>query len=124
MAGGRRSHDRARPGRDSGHAGQEPDNPHDRNAISVRIGGSTVGYLCRDDARKYLPGLIRLEARRRALISLTGVVVGGGVRQDGPGMLGVRLSHDPADFDVDEVVTPPVSGLAGAMRTGLTEAAR
>jgi HIRAN domain len=34
---------------------REPDNPHDANAISVRIDGATVGYLCRDDARSYLP---------------------------------------------------------------------
>lgn len=101
---------------------REPDNPHDPNAISVRIGGSTVGYLCRNDARSYLPGLLELEARHGARISLTGVVVGGGIRQDGPGMLGIWLAHDPADFDVDEVVAPPVFGLAGAMRTGLTEA--
>jgi hypothetical protein len=101
---------------------REPDNPHDANAISVRIEGSTVGYLCRDDARKYLSGLLALETRHGARISLTGVVVGGGIRQDGPGMLGVWLSHDPADFDVDEVVAPPVPTLAGAMRTGLTEA--
>jgi hypothetical protein len=100
---------------------REPDNPHDANAISVRIAGSTVGYLCRDDARKYLSGLVELEARHEARISLAGVVVGGGIRQDGPGMLGVWLSHDPADFGVDEVVAP-VPTLAGAMRTGLTEA--
>ena len=101
---------------------REPDNPHDANAVSVRIDGSTVGYLCRDDARAYLPGLLELEARYRARISLTGVVVGGGIRHDGPGMLGVWLSHDPVDFDLAPIVPPPVPALAGAMRTGLTEA--
>ena len=100
----------------------EPNNPHDANAISVRIDGATVGYLCRDDARAYRPGLLALEARHGARISLAGVVVGGGIRQDGPGMLGVWLSHDPVDFDLAAIVPPPVPALAGAMRTGLTEA--
>ena len=101
---------------------REPDNPHDANAISVRIEGSTVGYLCRDDARSYLPGLLKLEARHGARISLAGVVVGGGIRQDGPGMLGIWLSHDPVEFGLAAIVPPPVPALAGAMRTGLTEA--
>jgi HIRAN domain len=101
---------------------REPDNPYDANAISVRIEGSTVGYLCRDDARSFLPGLLKLEARYGARISLAGVVVGGGIRQDGPGMLGIWLSYDPVDFDLVAIVPPPVPALAGAMRTGLTEA--
>ena len=88
----------------------------------MQINGAKVGYLCRDDARTYRPGLLALETRHRGRISLAGVVVGGGIRQDGPGMLGVWLSHDPADFDIDAVVPPPVPALAGAMRTGLTEA--
>lgn len=37
-------------------------------------------------------------------------------------MLGVWLSHDPADFGVATVVPPPPAALAGSMRTGLTEA--
>ena len=31
----------------------EPDNKHDRNAVSVRINGMTVGYLPREDAARY-----------------------------------------------------------------------
>lgn len=31
----------------------EQDNPHDRNAVSVRIAGHTVGYLPRDLAPRY-----------------------------------------------------------------------
>jgi hypothetical protein len=91
---------------------REPDNPHDANAISVRIDGSTVGYLCRDDARSYLPGLLKLEARHGARISLTGVVVGGGIRQDGPGMLGIWLSHDPVDLRRGRLVRPVVAAPA------------
>ena len=100
----------------------EPDNPYDANAIAVLIDGAKVGYLCRDDAEAYRPGLLALEARYRASIALAGVVVGGGVRQDGPGMLGVWLTHDPADFGLAAIVPPPPAALAGSMRTGLTEA--
>ena len=82
----------------------EPDNPYDPNAITVLIDGAKVGYLCRDDAHAYRPGLLALGARYQALIALTGVVVGGGMRQDGPGLLGVWLSHDPADFGLTAIV--------------------
>ena len=44
------------------------------------------------------------------------------MRQDGPGMLGVWLLHDPADFGLAAIVPPPPAVLAGSMRTGLTEA--
>ena len=100
----------------------EPDNPYDPNAIAVLIDGAKVGYLCRDDAEAYRPGLLALEARHRASIALTGAVVGGGMRQDGPGMLGVWLLHDAADFGLAAIVPPPPAVLAGSMRTGLTEA--
>ena len=39
----------------------EPDNPYDPNAITVLIDGAKVGYLCRDDAQAYRPGLLALE---------------------------------------------------------------
>lgn len=38
----------------------EPDNPHDRNAVCVRIDGRTVGYLATDAARLYAPLVHRL----------------------------------------------------------------
>ncbi|WDF34560.1 HIRAN domain-containing protein [Arthrobacter agilis] len=40
----------------------EPDNPHDANAISVRIKGRVVGYLSRDDAARFVPVLHRIAA--------------------------------------------------------------
>src|SRR5260370_35807866 len=45
---------------------------------------------------------------------------GGGVRSDGPGMLGVFLRHDPEDFDLPRrrFAPPPES----KMRTGLSDA--
>jgi hypothetical protein len=39
-----------------------------------------------------------------------------------PGMLGMWLTHDPADFGLAAIVPPPPAALAGSMRTGLTEA--
>jgi hypothetical protein len=126
VAGGRRSHDRRTTERVRVEAHAvlvvEPDNLQDPNAISVWIDGAKVGYLCRDDARAYRPGLLALEARHGARISLAALVVGGGIRQDGRGLLGVWLSHDPADFGLTAIMPPPAPALAGAMRTGLTEA--
>jgi rubrerythrin len=96
----------------------EPDNPHDHNAIQVRISGALVGYLSRHDAATYLQGLLRLmEVDPSHLVALRGQIVGGGQRPDGLGFLGVFLDHDPADF-----------GLArhhvsrGHLRTGLSDA--
>jgi tetratricopeptide (TPR) repeat protein len=100
----------------------ETDNPYDENAISVWINGMKVGHLSREDAEAYRLGLLALQAREGRSIALRGVIVGGGVRLDGPGFLGVWMSHDPADFGVAALVPPPTSSLRGSMRTGLTEA--
>jgi len=100
----------------------EPDNPHDSNAISVWIDGNKVGYLCREDAAIYRPGLLALQANAGCHIALLGVVTGGGVRQDGPGLLGVWLYCNPTDFGVEPILPPPSSALWSTMRTGLTEA--
>jgi hypothetical protein len=100
----------------------ETDNAYDDNAISVWIGGKKVGHLSREDAEAYRPGLLALQAREGKSIALRGVIVGGGVRRDGPGFLGVWMSHDPADFGLAAVVPPPASSLRASMRTGLTEA--
>jgi hypothetical protein len=40
----------------------EPENPFDSNAVVVRIEGATVGYLSRDDARRYQKRLLQLTA--------------------------------------------------------------
>jgi hypothetical protein len=100
----------------------EPENPHDANAIAVRIDGATVGYLSRSDAAEYRPGLQALQKKHGCPIGLSGIIVGGGIRTDGLGMLGVWLQHDPADFGLRPVVPPPPPVLAGRLRTGLTEA--
>ncbi len=100
----------------------ESNNPYDANAISVWISGMTVGYLSREDAAEYRPGLLALHAKEEHSIALAGVIVGGGMRADGPGRLGVWLSHDPSDFGVATVAPPAPAVLQGALRTGLSEA--
>jgi HIRAN domain len=102
----------------------DTDNPYDANAISVWIDGRKVGHLAREDAEAYRPGLLALQAKEGRSIALLGVIIGGGVREDGPGYLGVWMSHDPADFGLAAIVPPPPSALRASMRTGLTEALR
>jgi hypothetical protein len=96
----------------------EPDNHFDSNAVKVVIDGRLVGYLARHDAAVYLPGIQRLMARHRRPIGLTGHIVGGGQRNDGLGMLGVFLDHNPADFGLR---ASQVSHI-GELRTGLSQA--
>lgn len=98
----------------------ETDNPYDDNAVSVWIRGLKVGYLSRADAQRYRPGLLALERRHGMPIALPGVIVGGGIREDGPGKLGVFLRHDPEDFGL-RAVAPRLPG--SSMRTGLSDAA-
>lgn len=100
----------------------ESDNVYDPNAISVWIDGMKTGYLSREDAEVYRPGLLALQTREGKSIGLRGVIVGGGIREDGPGFLGVWMSHDPADFGLLAIVPPPAPSMRGSMRTGLTEA--
>jgi hypothetical protein len=66
----------------------------------VWIDGQLVGYLPRQLAAGYVSGLAQLMASSGAHVALRGVIVGGGYRGDGPGKLGVWLSHDPAAFGI------------------------
>lgn len=97
----------------------EPDNPYDRNAVAVSIDGLKVGHLSRQDAQLYQPGLLALQRRYKRPIALAGVIVGGGYRQDGPGLLGVFLNYDPGDFGVQRLM--PARPARSGMRTGLSE---
>ena len=97
----------------------EADNPYDPNSVAVWVNGLQVGYLSRDNARRYRPGLLALQRKHGPLIALRGVIVGGGMRADGPGQLGVFLNHDPADFELEP---PSVPLRVMHMRTGLSEA--
>ena len=97
----------------------EPDNQFDANAIKVLIDGNLVGYLSRQDAVAYGPGLRALMGKSaNCLVALEATIVGGGQRSDGYGFLGVFIDHDPADFGID----PPRASDASAFRTGLSEA--
>lgn len=84
----------------------EPQNPYDGNAIAALIKGDLVGYLSREDAAVYLPGLRALMERHACPIGLEGQIVGGGQCPDGRGMLGVFLDHDPADFGLRAIKSP------------------
>ena len=75
----------------------EPDNPYDANAVGVWIDGLKVGYLSRNAAQHYQPGLVALQEKLRKRIALSGVIAGSGT-----GRLGVLLSHDPEDFGVSK----------------------
>ena len=71
----------------------EPENPKDRNAVQVTIGGRTVGYLSRGDAIGYrgglaLAGLALLPMKCRAVIR------GGWDRRGDRGQFGVMLDMD------------------------------
>jgi hypothetical protein len=102
----------------------EPENPHDVNAISVRIADKQVGYLPRQIAAMYVSGLRQLMSRSSSDVALHGVIVGGGYYEDGPGRLGVWLTHDPADFGMAAVrpARRDASTADATMRTGLTDA--
>ena len=99
----------------------EDDNPYDANAVAIWIAGLKVGHLSRDNARRYRPGLLALQEAQGMPIALQGVIVGGGLRADGPGRLGVFLRHDPADFGLRR--PPLASPPEPRMRTGLSDAA-
>ena len=97
----------------------EPDNRFDANAIKVLIDGNLVGYLSRQDAVAYGPGLLALmNESANGLVALDATIVGGGQRSDGHGFLGVFIDHDPADFGISQVR----AGNASGVRTGLSEA--
>ena len=97
----------------------EPDNPYDPNAIRVLVHGNLVGYLSREDAAAYRPGLLRLmEASPTGRVALEAQIVGGGPRRDGIGFLGVFLDHDPGRFRARAA-----TGANGrSLRTGFSDA--
>lgn len=50
----------------------EPKNKYDKNAVRVDIGGKTVGYLARELAEEFQPGILRLGGRYAATAKCTG----------------------------------------------------
>lgn len=73
----------------------ETDNEYDENAIAVWMSGFKVGYLAREYAALYRPGLEKLAAS--GPVALAATVVGGGYDRS-VAILGVFLDHDPTDF--------------------------
>jgi restriction system protein len=101
----------------------EDGNPYDANAVSVWVNGLKVGYLSRDDAFRYRPRLLALQHARGQPIALAGVIAGGGVRDDGPGLLGVFLRNDPAEFGFRPapLLEPPKWKMRAAALSALSE---
>jgi hypothetical protein len=96
----------------------ETQNQYDANAIAVWVNGLHVGYLSREIAARYRPGLDRLCAQ--APVALRGTIVGGGYGGR-VAFLGVFLEHDPADFGV---ANDSLQAYEGELRTGLSHAFR
>jgi len=57
----------------------EPENPHDPNAIAVQIDGRLVGYLSRDENRRWLDVVSGREVGCEAMIAGRGGTTGLGV---------------------------------------------
>lgn len=103
----------------------ETDNAYDANAISVWISSLKVGHLSRADAAMFRPGLLDLQRRLGAAISLPGVLVGGG---EGRPYYGVFLNYSRAAFGLaasdPPSAAPGRTRIDGRTRTGLSEAVR
>jgi hypothetical protein len=75
----------------------EPDNVHDPAAIAVFITGLQVGYLSREDARRF-GALVGEAIAERGVATCNGVVLGGWDRgDDDRGGCGVRLQFAPGE---------------------------
>ena len=81
------------------HLVREPDNPYDRNAVAVHIGGGVVGYMSREDAEMYASLIDELWANYSYLPVCRALISGGWRRfgDDGTtvvdeGHFGVKLS--------------------------------
>lgn len=68
----------------------EDDNPHDKNAVAVKIGGKKVGYLSRDMAKVYRAAISEA-GHPGAVGKCRARVRGGWQRKDGPPLFGVKL---------------------------------
>ena len=73
----------------------EPANPHDPDAVRVRVGGETVGYLPRDDTPRFRALVTGLAARHDAAIARARLTGGWDRGSRGRGALGIELDVDP-----------------------------
>jgi hypothetical protein len=88
----------------------EPDNQYDKNAIAVVLPTGRAGYLSREDAATYAPGLRSLMDEHKSPIALRCVIIGGGHIDDRAKSLGVWLYHSPSDFGIDTEAPPLRTG--------------
>lgn len=73
----------------------EPNNLYDNNAVRVEIAGKVVGYLSKDDNKRYLRALKESGSRKRA-VAAKALITGGWFRQNeygdvDQGHFGVKL---------------------------------
>lgn len=73
----------------------DDENPHDNQAVVVKIHGLTVGHLRRDAARTYRMALRRLGYRRKVIMHCQACIRGGWQRDDNIGHYGVWLDIPP-----------------------------
>ncbi len=100
----------------------EDGNPFDSEAVGVWVAGFLVGYLKRVDASDLRPGIIELVRSTGRPVSMQGVIVGGGDRPDGLGLLGVWLYYNPSDFGLKSRPAGAIGDEYRHLRTGTTEA--
>lgn len=74
-------------------------NPHDPNAVRVEIDGALVGYLSRDNARRYRADLAAA-GTPHAIVRCKARIVGGFATESGErAHFGVRLDLPPIEGD-------------------------
>ncbi|MDX1785281.1 hypothetical protein [Roseovarius sp. ZX-A-9] len=69
----------------------ENNNPHDENAVAVKIGKRLVGYLAREDAASYRSELQSIDASL-PLAQVRAKIVGGWRDAESEGHFGVKLN--------------------------------
>lgn len=75
----------------------EDSNPHDANAVRVEIDGALIGYLSRDNARRYRADLAAA-GQPQANVRCRARIVGGFETSDGErAHFGVRLDLPPME---------------------------
>ena len=75
----------------------EDSNPHDANAVRIEIEGELIGYLSRDNARRYRADLAAA-GQPRATVRCKARIVGGFETESGErAHFGVRLDLPPMD---------------------------
>lgn len=74
---------------------RDPQNPSDREAVRVVVGGETVGYLPRDDTPRFHTLIAELAAKNRDALARARLTGGWDRGPRGRGALGIELDVDP-----------------------------